>query len=436
LKSEIFLNTPLIYNLFPPLAGPHDQWQHHAARAASLGFNWLYLNPINYPGISGSLYSTRDYYRLNPAFSPDGSTERSLTELVPVLSSIKECGLHPMVDLVINHTACDCSLVQEHPGWYVRDAQGHIQHPGAVDPNNSNNRTVWKDLAEINNRNSSDRKGLWDYWARLIETYLAIGFEGFRCDAAYQVPVELWQFLIEGVRKVHPHVVFWAENLGCTVEQSRALREAGFQLFCNSSKWWNFHDSWCLDQHQEFEDLRSISFPETHDTERLAHESGGNEAIQRQRYAFASMFSTGLMMPVGFEFGFQKRLHVVQTSMTDWETPQFDLQAFIQAVNQFKMQNPLFQGEGKLTKHLVSSPHLLVLERLSDSAPGKRGFIVVNTHASMEQQLSKSTLPTINDTLRVVHVSWVDRRSEPRALHEKIILEPSEVIVLLDNGFK
>ncbi|UCE62914.1 MAG: alpha-amylase [Nitrospirota bacterium] len=433
MKSENFLNTPLIYNLFPPLAGPFDRWLPHAVRAASLGFNWLFLNPVNYPGHSGSLYSTKDYYRLNPAFSPDGSTERSLMDLAPVIRTIRESGVHPMIDLVINHTAFDSPLVHEHPEWYVRDAHGRIQHPFVLDPQNTNNRTVWKDLAEIDNRGSSNRKELWDYWARLIETYMAIGFEGFRCDAAHQVPVELWQFLIEKIRRAHPHVVFWAENLGGTVDQTRALREAGFQFFCNSSKWWNFQDSWCLDQHEEFGDLPSISFPETHDTERVAKESGGSESIQRQRYAFAAMFSTGLMMPVGYEYGFTKRLHVVKTRCSDWETPHFDLSSFIQAVNRFKMQTGLFQGEGSLTRIPVPSPDMLVLERSSDMDQEKRGFIVVNTHSSKEQVLAKDMLPGNINNLSVVYLSWIDNRGKRENFYQNVTLRPSEVIVLLDN---
>ena len=233
-----------------------------------------------------------------------------------------------MVDLVINHTAVDSPMVAEHPEWYVRNEHGRLQHPFAVDPDNSQKKTVWKDLAEIDNLASSKREELWDYWVNLVEFYVELGFEGFRCDAAYKVPSELWQFLIGHVHRHHPHVVFWAENLGCTVEQTRTLRDAGFQFFCNSSKWWNFQDTWCLDQHREFEDMLSISFPETHDTERLAKESGGNEAIQRQRYAFAATFSAGVMMPIGYEFGFQKRLHVVETCPDDWEPPRFDLRCF------------------------------------------------------------------------------------------------------------
>ena len=434
MKSEIFLSTPLIYNLFPRLAGPFDQWLPHAVRAASLGFNWLYLNPVNYPGFSGSLYSTKEYYRLNPAFSPDGPGERSIMDLAPVIAQIKECGLHPMIDLVINHTAFDSPLVHEHPEWYVRDSHGGIQHPFAIDPENPDKRTVWKDLAEVDNRNSSDRNALWDYWAELVDSYLAIGFEGFRCDAAYQVPLELWQYLIEKVRRVHPHIVFWAENLGCTVEQTRTLRDAGFQFFCNSSKWWNFQDSWCLDQQEEFGDLPSISFPETHDTERLAKESGGSEAIQRQRYAFAALFSTGLMMPVGYEYGFSKRLHVVDTQSTDWETPHFDLSSFIQAVNQFKIRTPLFQGEGSFARMPGSSPNLLVLKRSSDRDPGKQGFLIVNIHPTSEEVYSIDSLPEEIHNLSVAYVSRLDARPGLEKFHQKLTLSPSEVIILLPES--
>ena len=436
MKPDLSLNTPLIYNLFPPLIGPFDRWLPHAVRASSLGFNWLYLNPVNYPGFSGSLYSTKDYYRLNPAFSPDGSPDRPLMDLAPVIRSIRQSGVHPMIDLVVNHTAFDSPLVHEHPEWYVRDTHGQIQHPFAVDPQNPEKRTVWKDLAEIDNRGSSARKELWDYWERLIETYIEIGFEGFRCDAAHKVPVELWQYLIDMVRGRHPHVVFWAENLGGTVEQTRALREAGFQFFCNSSKWWNFQDSWCLDQHEEFGDLPSISFPETHDTERLAKESGGNEAIQRQRYAFAAMFSSGLMMPVGYEYGFTKRLHVVETRLTDWEAPHFDLSSFIQAVNQFKMRKPLFQGEGSLRRIPVPSPHLLVLERFSDREPGKRGIIGVNFHSTSEQVLSRDWLPSDNHNLNVAYLSCIDSKSKLENLVGQVTLKPSEVIAILDKDSK
>ncbi|PJA81115.1 MAG: alpha-amylase, partial [Nitrospirae bacterium CG_4_9_14_3_um_filter_51_5] len=90
-------------------------------------------------------------------------------------------------------------------------AQGKVENPYAVDPDDPSKRTVWGDLAEIDNRDSSDREHLWEFWGQLIDRYLELGFQGFRCDAAYKVPGKLWRFLIHRARRVNPQAVFWAE---------------------------------------------------------------------------------------------------------------------------------------------------------------------------------------------------------------------------------
>jgi len=255
--------------------------------------------------------------------------------------------------------------------WYGINTGISFLGQSSRDPIDPSLTTVWGDLAIVDNESSSDQAGLWQFWTDLVLRYLDLGFHGFRCDAAYQIPAELWRVLIHEARKVNPNAVFWAENLGCTPEQTRALRAAGFQFFCNSSKWWNFQDAWCLEQHREFEDVPSISFPETHDTDRLAQDTNGLEMIQRQRYAFAATFSAGVMMPIGYEFGFQKKLHVVDTQPSDWEAGTMDVQQFVQAVNEAKLNTPLLQGEGTLNWVPVSHPSLLLLSRESEYAPGQ-----------------------------------------------------------------
>ena len=40
----------IIYNLFPRLAGALSQWGTHISRAADLGFDWIYVNPLQQPG--------------------------------------------------------------------------------------------------------------------------------------------------------------------------------------------------------------------------------------------------------------------------------------------------------------------------------------------------------------------------------------------------
>jgi starch synthase (maltosyl-transferring) len=422
--------VPLIYNLFPRLAGPCDRWLPHAERAAGMGFNWLFVNPIHLPGFSGSLYAIKEYDLLNPAFLPDGTHDQRLDVLRPTLQRIAQCGLAPMVDLVLNHTAIDSSLVTQHPDWYMRDNQGQVQNPYAVDPDDPRKKTVWGDLAEIDNRDSPDRERLWEFWGCLVDRYLDLGFHGFRCDAAYKVPVELWRFLIGRALRVNPQAVFWAENLGCTLEETRALGEAGFHFFCNSSKWWNFKDAWCLTQHREFQDMPSIAFPETHDTPRLAAESGGNEAVQRQRYAFAALFSSGLMMPIGYEFGFQRSLHVVTTTPDDWEATRWDLQSFILAVNRWKLDVPLWHGEGKFVQRSLNNPDLCVLERWSLENTDSWALVLLNTNVHEPVDVSIGEIGALPLSSRMWRVSWLDHHADSLPVSDRMMFHPAEVIVI------
>ena len=395
-----------------------------------MGFNWIYINPVTYPGFSGSLYSTKEYGRLNPVFVPPASQSQALDVLKPVLREMGDLGVHPMVDLVINHTAIDSPLIHEHPAWFQWDSDGHVQNPCAVDPIDPSLTTVWGDLAIVDNESSSDQAGLWQFWTDLVLRYLDLGFHGFRCDAAYQVPAELWRVLIHEARKVNPNEVFWAENLGCTPEQTRALRAAGFQFFCNSSKWWNFQDAWCLEQHREFEDVPSISFPETHDTDRLAQNTNGLEMIQRQRYAFAATFSAGVMMPIGYEFGFQKKLHVVDTQPSDWEAGTMDVQQFVQAVNEAKLNTPLLQGEGTLNWVTVSHPSLLVFSRESEFAPGQTGWIVVNRDWEQAGDLAIHELTGTDRAIQVVDLSRADLCRPESLTGPSLKIEPAGVVFL------
>jgi starch synthase (maltosyl-transferring) len=100
------------------------------------------------------------------------------------------------MDLSINHTARDSILVHKHPEWYLHDEKGDIISPFARDPDNIDGITVWGDLAEVDNEHSADKSGLWSYWAELLRYYIGMGFKGFRCDAAYKVPSDLWRYLI------------------------------------------------------------------------------------------------------------------------------------------------------------------------------------------------------------------------------------------------
>jgi starch synthase (maltosyl-transferring) len=377
LTTSVYKQTPVIYNLFPRLAGTITDWQKHVDRAVNMHFNWLFINSILYTGLSGSLYSVKEYYELNPDFLPlhNGDGTGLLRQF---LHKCLDRGIWPMMDLIINHTSIDCPLTVEHPEWYRHNEHGEITSPYAVDLDNSDKVTVWGDLAEIDNNGPAGKAELWEYWANIVTYYQRLGFKGFRCDAAYKVPADLWRYLTERASSLDPDVLFFAETLGCTEEEMLALRDSGLHFFSNSSKWWDFEQPWCIDQHELFGAIApSISFPETHDTTRLASDTNGNEAVQRQRYAFAAVFSAGLMMPIGYEFGFRKKTDVVSTRPADWETTGFDITRFIAETNRFKLDHPVFHGEGKI-RLTEMDRQITVLERQSDRQPGLKAWILVN----------------------------------------------------------
>ena len=425
--------VPIIYNLFPRLAGTMSDWLQHASRVAEMGFNWLYINSIHYPGFSGSLYAVKHHYRINPQFLPPDTRKDDLAVLEQTLRGFQDLGLWPMMDLVINHSSRDCPLIQEHPAWYVHNEHGEIVSPFARDPDNPKKITVWGDLAEIDNEGSTDRESLWAYWAELLKRYLRLGFKGFRCDAAYKIPAALWRYLVEEAASIDPEAMFFAETLGCTEEEALALRNAGLHYFFNSSKWWDFEQPWCLTQHEKFGKIApSISFPESHDTTRLAADTGGNEAVQRQRYAFAAFFSAGLMMPIGYEFGFRKKLDVVSTRPIDWETSSFDLQRFIKRVNKLKTEHPLLHGEGKL-KTVTSDRNTLVLERHSEQASGQVAWILVN---KSKESCTKVTLDGLALTSRHRLYRICQDANSSRELPlsgQPLVLNPAEVLFLLES---
>lgn len=358
-----------IYNLFPLLAGTIEQWHAHLERIAGMGFNWIYINPIHMPGFSGSLYAVKDFYTLNPLLR--GASSATPDELLADFVKAADArGVRVMMDLVVNHTGKDSVLAQQHPDWFEREPDGSLHSPFCVDPG-TGHKTVWADLAEIDYRDRPQRGQILAYFAEVIRHYVGLGVRGFRCDAAYKVDRDNWRVLIDAGRRADPDTCFVAENLGAMMEQVEQLRGAGFDYLFNSAKWWDFRQTWLLDQYEKFRSIApSIAFPETHDTARLAADLADQNVPQsqmerryRQAYMFAAIFSAGVMIPVGFEYGFRKRLHVVSTRSSDWEKPAFDLTGFIRDVNQMKAKVPVLNEEGPQRLQLIDDGRMVALVR-------------------------------------------------------------------------
>ncbi len=368
-----------IYNLFPLLAGPFDTWAPHLERAASMGFDWVFVNPIQKLGRSNSLYSIADYFAINKVLLSPGSPLAADDQVRAMAETADGLGLSLMIDLVINHCAEDSALCKTHPEWFVHE-HGRVANPFCIEENGT--KVVWRDLAQFDHHQALQRPdapdGLLAYYIRMVEHLIGLGFRGFRCDAAYQIPTGLWHRLIERIRQTHPDTVFVAETLGCTPAQTRDTASAGFDAIFNSAKWWDFHGNWLLEQYDLTRHIApSIGFPESHDTRRMFEELEGNADALRQRYLFTAMFSSGVMIPMGFEYGFRKRLDVVSSTPDDWEQPNVDLTGFIAQVNAIKDCTPEFASEGRIDRLDYPDPSILVLRKHAFTGPGQ-ALLVLN----------------------------------------------------------
>ncbi|MDP8218203.1 MAG: alpha-amylase family glycosyl hydrolase [Candidatus Theseobacter exili] len=426
-----------IYNLFPRIVGPMHLWKKHAENAAKMGFNWIYVNPFHYPGFSGSLYAPKDYYRFNPLFLSSEKAD-GWEELKSFIDDTKKMGLKLMMDLVINHTAIDSDLTKIHPEWYKRDSNGKIVSPSAIDPADARNVTVWGDLGEIDNENSSDKNALWQYWKELLTKYIKTGFEGFRCDAAYQVPESLWIKLIGGAKKKNKTLLFLAETLGCSEEALVPIARSGFDYIYNSSKWWDFESDWCLNQYNMTRKFApSISFPETHDTPRLAEEYNGNEQILKQRYLFSAIFSKGLFMPMGYEYGFRKRMNVLHSMPSDWENIHCDLRGFIKSVNKIKKTYKIFNEECFQELIQLNNTAILALEKVSQDN-NQKCLILLNKDNNSSQSCTVEDFSGVICSPGVQKLSFDNGKEQIEYLSTnqpyEFNLKPSEIIIVLSSA--
>ncbi|MBV9053843.1 MAG: DUF3416 domain-containing protein [Hyphomicrobiales bacterium] len=342
---------PRIYNLFPSLVGTIAAWRRELSRIASMGFDWVYLNPFHEIGFSGSLYAIKDPSRIDHRFIDSGK-EDGQAQLSQFVRDAAQRGVKVMTDLVINHLSKDARLLSEKPEVFRRGSDGRPLSPFAFDPADRATRTEWGDLAELDYGNSAASEYLIGYWDRYINGLQQLGIRGFRCDAAYKVPPAVWGALIASAKARRADCIFFAETLGCTQDETRATAAAGFDFLFNSFAWWDLKEPWALAQYEALRLIApSIAFPENHDTPRLAAKldtENPNRVAEalKLRYGLAALFSTGVLMPIGYEWGYRRSLDVVETRPEHREKTFIDISDFITAINRLRADLPASNVEG------------------------------------------------------------------------------------------
>ncbi len=97
------------------------------------------------------------------------------------------------------------------------------------------------------------------------------------------------------------------------------------------------------------------------------------------------------MMPMGFEFGFRRRLHVVKTRPEDLEETGIDLTGFISEVNRIKTGHVIFQEDPPAEILHNNNPNVLLIWKASTHSR-EECLIILNKDVYHIQHFSTESL--------------------------------------------
>ncbi len=165
-------------------------------RLKDLGVDILWLMPMyeigteGRKGTLGSYYAISDYKAVNPEFG-------TMEDFEHLLAAAHGMGFKVILDWVANQTAPDNVWMYEKPAnFYERDSLGNAVW-----------EYDWTDTRSLNYENEE----VWRAQDDAMRFWLEKGVDGFRCDAAGEVPVEFWKGILPQMNKDYPNIYLLAE---------------------------------------------------------------------------------------------------------------------------------------------------------------------------------------------------------------------------------
>ena len=165
-------------------------------RLKDLGVDILWLMPmyeigeVERKGSLGSYYAISDYTKVNPEFG-------TMQDFEDLLAAAHKAGFRVILDWVANQTAPDHVWMNGKPAdFYERDSLG-----------NAIWEYDWTDTRSLNYENTA----VWDAQDECMRFWLDKGVDGFRCDAAAEMPDTFWKAVLPGIHRDYPTAYLLAE---------------------------------------------------------------------------------------------------------------------------------------------------------------------------------------------------------------------------------
>ena len=390
------------YTLIPPSGTLRDLTAQIPHIVDQLGCHIIHLLPIcrtptTYArmGRFGSPYAATDLTAIDPALVVFDQRTTAVDQFRELTYAAHLKGARVYIDLAINHTGWGSRLLDEHPEWFMRNADGTFKSPGAWG-------VTWGDLVELEHQHNF---GLWDSCADAFLEWCRRGVDGFRCDAGYMVPKQAWQFITARVRMEFPDVIFLLEGLGGAWSATESLLTEGGMQWAYSELFQNYSGreiAHYLD-HCHYQSRRVgvlVHYSETHDNERLA--KGGRLWSLMRNHLSALTSSCGAFgFTCGVEWLATEKVNVHESRGLSWGHKD-NIVPELSLLTSLVSDHPCFFDGAQLTRWSTDDAPVYVLHR--NSFEGKDQVIVlVNTDAGRAQQarfpasaFSLAGSPTIN----------------------------------------
>jgi predicted glycogen debranching enzyme len=377
-----------------------------------LGCRIIQLLPINPTpttyarmGRFGSPFAALGFTAVDPALADFDTRATPLEQFIELLDAVHERSGKIFIDIAINHTGWGAALHETNPEWLVRSEDGHIKVPGAWG-------VSWEDLTMLD----YSKKDLWKYMADIFLTWCRRGVDGFRCDAGYMIPLNVWRFIISCVREQFPDTVFLLEGLGGKVTVTRELLNNGNFNWAYSELFQNYDRS----QIENYlpgatgisrEDGILVNFAETHDNNRLASRS---KTYARMRTALCALCSSegAYAFANGVEWFATEKIDVHGASSLNWGAGE-NLVGHLKRLSDILKHHPAFFDKTDLELIQKGDGNHIVLLR-SNIPTGKKLLIAANLD---DQKAATAAWETRNDlfkgktcfdliTLRNIHLDY------------------------------
>lgn len=328
------------FHVIPPSGTFRDLIEELDFIIYELGCRYIQLLPI-FPvpttfgrmGRFGSPYAVQDFYSVDPELAVFDPKKTPIEQFMELASEIHKRDGLVILDIPINHTGWGSIIHDVHPEWLKRTEQGEIEVPEVWG-------VRWADLTKLDYSN----KEVWKYMADVFLKWCDRGVDGFRGDAGYMIPFEVWEYIISKVRESFPDTIFFLEGLGGDINITINLLNSTYdwaysELFQNYTKeqiipYVKFSSK------VSSEDGVMVHFCETHDNNRLASVSKTYAKMRTGLCALLSHFGA-FGFANGVEWFADEKINVHEITSLNWGNPENQIK-FIKKLSAILKANKTF----------------------------------------------------------------------------------------------